>query len=60
MNRVRDKGRGQYRKRGHQVLIQGIIEGRMSKRDIVQVDLWYNNIYELYRSKWNFINLARM
>lgn len=32
----------------------------MSKSDNINVDLWYNNIYELYESKWNFINLARM
>ena len=40
--------------------MQGVIDGKVSKRDQIVVDLWYNNIYEMYRSKWNLINLARM
>lgn len=32
----------------------------MSKSDTINVDLWYNNVYELYEAKWNLINLARM
>lgn len=40
--------------------MQAIIEGKMSKWDTIDVDLWYENIYELYESKWNFLNLARM
>ena len=40
--------------------MQAIIEGKLSKSDTINVDLWYYNIYELYSAKWNFINLARM
>lgn len=32
----------------------------MSRSDTIDVDLWYRDVYELYYSKWNFINLARM
>lgn len=41
-------------------MIQGVIDGKVGKEDSIEVDLWYNDIYELYRSKWNFINLAKM
>lgn len=40
--------------------MQAIIQGKMSKSDTINVDLWYDNIYELYESKWNFMNLAKM
>lgn len=49
-----------YFGRGHQVIVQGIIGGKISKYDTVNVDLWYSGAYELYRSGWNLIELAKM
>lgn len=52
--------RDQYQKTGHQVIMQGIIAGKVSKSDTVNIDLWYNSAYELYNSNWNLQLLAEM
>lgn len=42
------------------MIMQGVIDGKVTREDTVSVDLWYTNVYELYQSKWNLINMARM
>ena len=49
-----------YTKKGHQVMIQAMIGGKLGKRDTVNIDLWYNNAYELYASRWNLKDFAKM
>jgi len=41
-----------YNQTGHQVIMQAIIGGKIGKRDTVNIDLWYNNAYELQSAQW--------
>lgn len=52
--------RSKYIKKGHQVIIQGVISGKVSKQDTINVDLWYDSAYELYTAGWNLKAMAKM
>lgn len=41
-------------------MMQGVIGGKIGKRDTVQIDMWYNNAYELFSAQWKLKDLARM
>lgn len=41
-------------------MIQAMIGGKIGKRDTVNIDLWYNNAYELFSAKWKLRDFAKM
>ena len=41
-------------------MIQAVIGGKIGKRDTVNIDLWYNNAYELFAAKWKLRDFAKM
>lgn len=49
-----------YKNSGHQVMIQAVIGGKIGKRDTVNIDLWYNNAYELFAARWKLRDFAKM
>lgn len=55
-----ESNRDQYLKKGHQVIMQGVIGGKVERTETVNVDIWYNSVYELYRAGWNLRDLARI
>jgi len=52
--------RAKYKRRGHQVIIQAMLGGKMAQSDKVQVDVWYTSVYELFQSEWNMTRLSQM
>jgi len=38
--------------------MQGVIGGKVERTETVNVDIWYNSVYELYRAGWNLLDLA--
>jgi hypothetical protein len=59
-NIIADKSRSQYQKRGHQVIMQAVVGGKVASREKVDVELWYTSVYELFQSEWNLTRYSQM
>ena len=42
------------------MIIQAILGGKIQARETVQIDLWYNNAYELFSAGWKLKEMAKL